>query len=247
MINNTDNRIIATIVRDSIVPALDTVLSNNQNGFRHGRDTSINIRYFNERFYKRLENSKFYDILLVDFSKAFDSISHEAIFKLLNSLGFDSDYINIIKSLFHNAFCYSSSARDSTITFSSGVKQGCPLSPTLFIAITDVLIDMLEHHAEVDVKFYADDAAVGSEDITPKLSKIKECFDVFASHTGLVLNPSKTAMVATGGKKDLRTALDDTGWSQIDITPSIKYLGIHIGHGTTLDEIFKGPYEKMLK
>ena len=247
VINNTDNRIIATIVRDSIVPALDTVLSNNQNGFRRGRDTTINIRYFNERFYKRLENREFYDILLVDFSKAFDSISHEAIFKLLKSLGFDSDYINIIKSLFHNAFCYSSSARDSTITFSSGVKQGCPLSPTLFIAITDVLIDMLEHHAEVDVKFYADDAAVGSEDITPKLSKIKECFDVFASHTGLVLNPSKTAMVATGGKRDLRTALDNAGWSQIDITPSIKYLGIHIGHGTTLDEIFKGPYEKMLK
>jgi ribonuclease HI/exonuclease III len=247
VINNTDNRLIATIIRDSIVPALDTVLSDDQNGFRKLRSTSDNINFFNEKFYGNFENRKFYDILFVDFCKAFDSISHEAIFKLLTSLGFDSNYLNIIKSLFHKAYCNTSKSTDNTISFDSGVKQGCPLSPTLFIAVADVLIDMLSRVAEVDVKFYADDAAIGAEDITPKLSLIKDCFDIFALHTGLCLNPNKSAAIATGGRTTLRNALDSIGWSEIIIAPNIKYLGIYMGHDTTLDDIFKGPYEKMVE
>lgn len=247
VINNTDNRLIATVIRDSIVPALDTVLSNDQNGFREHRSTSDNIKFFNEKFYGNMEEGKFYDILFVDFCKAFDSISHEAIFKLLHSLGFDDDYINIIKSLFHNAFCYTNQSQTTTIPFNSGVKQGCPLSPTLFIAIADVLIDMLSKVAKVDVKFYADDAAIGSHDITPQLPIIKKCFDIFAAHTGLSLNPKKTAVIATGGRSSLRSALDSVGWTDIVVSPSMKYLGIFMGHKASLDEVFKGPYNKMVE
>ena len=245
VINNTDNRLVATIIRDSIAPALDTVLSDDQNGFRDHRSTNDNINYYNEKFYGSMENREFYDILFVDFCKAFDSVSHDAIFKLLDRLGFALDYQNIIKSLFHNAYCYTDQNKTTTITFSSGVKQGCPLSPLLFIMVADVLIDMLDKVTGADIKFYADDAAVGAKNLVPKLSLIKDCFDVFGAHTGLVLNPSKSAVIATGGRTDLRKKLDEIGWGDIVISPNIKYLGVFMGHATTLDDNFKGPYDKM--
>ena len=242
VINNTDNRLIATIIRDSITPALDTVLSDDQNGFRDRRSTSDNINFYNEKFYSSLENREFYDILFVDFCKAFDSVSHDAIFKLLDCLGFTSDYQNIIKSLFINAHCYTDQSKTTFIPFN---KQGCPLSPLLFIMVADVLIDMLSTVTGADIKFYADDAAVGAKNLIPKLSLIKNCFDTFGALTGLVLNPSKTAMIATGGRGDLRKKLDEIGWDEIVISPNIKYLGVFMGHGTTLDDNFKGPYDKM--
>ena len=52
-------------------------------------------------------------------------------------------------------------------------------------------------------------------------------------------------MIATGGRNDLRKKLNEIGWDEIVISPNIKYLGVFMGHGTTLDDNFKGPYDKM--
>ena len=246
VINNCDNRIIATIIRDAILLPLESILSDNQNGFREGRSTISNLEFFNEKFYRALEHNKFYDILFIDFCKAFDSIAHEAIFALLEQIGIGEKYVCIIKALFHNAYCMTNinNSNPAKINFGSGVKQGCPLSPLLFILITDVLIDMLEE-AEVDVKFFADDAGIGDDDITTKLPTLKKIFKTFRKHTGLEMNVSKTVCVATGGRSYLTAALKKVGWSKIKVVDKTKYLGLYIGHGASIDDIFKEPYDKM--
>ena len=247
VINNTDNRIIAAIIQRKIMPSLDTILSDNQTGFRADCSTHDNIDFFNEKFYDALENKRFYDILFVDFLKAFDSISHDAIFKLLSAVGIPTNLVTIIRSLFANAHCFTNfgSANPARINFESGVKQGCPLSPTLFILIADVLIDMLEEVADVTVKLYADDTAIGSENIVPKLKAIKSCFQTFKVYTGLEMNVAKSAVVATGGRISLRVALDNVGWGSLRISGNERYLGTYIGHNTSLDDIFRPPLEKL--
>ena len=75
-INNTDNRILSACLRECITPALESVLSDDQWGFRPGRSVDDNILFFNERFYRSMEEEQIYDILLVDFKKAFDSVAH---------------------------------------------------------------------------------------------------------------------------------------------------------------------------
>lgn len=249
VINNTNNRIIATVIQKSINSAIESILSNNQNGFREGRLTATNIKYYNEKFYAAMENKKFYDIIFVDFLKAFDSIAHEAIFSLLHSINMPKNYINIIQSLFHNAHCFTSfkNANPDRINFYSGVKQGCPLSPTLFILIIDVLLNMLESVNGLQPKFFADDGAIGSKNIIPKLGKIKKIFAVFKKYTGLEMNVCKSAAVATGGRTAFRTALDKIGWNSLPISGNERYLGTYIGHNTTIDDFFRGPYDKFRK
>ena len=248
VINNTDNRIIAAVIQASIQPAVESYLSNNQNGFRPDRTTFTNIDYLNERFYKAMEEGRFCDILFVDFLKAFDSISHEAIFGLLHHLGFSVEYQNIIRSLFHNAHCYTNfkGAKPSKIHFNSGVKQGCPLSPTLFIMVVDVLIDMLESIGGIDPRMFADDTSIVSDDITLHLPQIKATFATFKKYTGLEMNAAKSAIIATGGRTDLRSALDNVGWSALRISGCERYLGTYMGHEVTLDDVFKPPYDKFV-
>ena len=249
VINNTNNRIIATVIQRSINDPIEAILSDNQNGFRHLRSTAPNISYFNEQFYSAHEQHRFYDILFIDFLKAFDSIAHDAIYALLGAINMPNSYINIIKALFHNAYCYTNfgNASPAKIHFHSGVKQGCPLSPTLFILVIDVLLDMFESIPDLTPKFYADDGALGSNNIVNKLPTIKKILTIFKRHTGLEMNVQKSAIVATGGRTHLRSALDDIGWDSLPISDNERYLGTYIGHNTTLDHIFKGPFDKFHK
>jgi ribonuclease HI len=249
VINNTDNRLISTCIRSSISPSLETILSDHQNGFREGRSTDSNIDYFNEKFYSALEDNRFYDILFVDFQKAFDSVSHEVIFALLASLGFDTPTVTIIRSLFRDAHCYTTfkGGTPERIDFHSGVKQGCPLSPTLFIMLMDVLIDMLIHSTDCDVKCYADDMAVGGENIQHDLPTIQRCFQIFGDVTGLEINVSKSALVPTAGATSLRRHVDAVGWKDMPIVDQVMYLGIPIGKAVTLDNVFKIPFDKFVK
>ena len=247
VINNTNNRIIASVIQASIQPSIESILSNKQNGFREKRTTIDNIDYLNKRFYEAMENKKFCDILFVDFLKAFDSIAHEAIFELLKEVGFSSDYQNVIKALFHKAHCYTNfkNTHPEKIFFNSGVKQGCPLSPTLFILVADVLLDMLDDIEGVEPRMFADDTAVVSDNIIPCLPAIKAVFSTFKHYTGLEMNVAKSAIIATGGRKSLRSALDRTGWGMLRISGNERYLGTYMGHEVTLDDIFRHPMDKL--
>jgi len=249
VINNTDNRIISDTICKSITPSTESILSDHQNGFRKGRSVRSNLTFFNEKFYSSFEKGNFYDILFIDFCKAFDSIAHEAIFKLLKKVGFNDGYVNMIKALFDDAFCYTNvkGAKRRIIKFKAGVKQGCPLSPTLFILVVDVLIDMVENTIDIDIKFYADDGALGSQDITKQLPQLISIFKTFRDYTGLEMNPSKTVCIATGGRTYLREALDRAGLDAIEIVGSARYLGLYLGHESTLNDNLTTAYEKLEK
>ena len=249
VVNNTDNRIISTAIRESITPSVDTILSSDQHGFRSNMSVDSNIEFFNEKFYSALDNSKFYDIMLVDFKKAFDSVSHTAIFALIKQIGLPLGYCNAIQALFHNAYCLTTTDRSNPIRidFHAGVKQGCPLSPTLFILLMDVLHDMITNSIKVHIRLYADDVAIGSPNLIPHLPKLKKIFKAFAAATGLHLNTAKTVCVSTGGRSHLRTALDSIGWDDLLIVGSTKYLGIPIGHAANLDEVFTPCHDKLVQ
>ena len=71
-----------------ISPHLDPILGRNQNGFRKGRSTTPQILALIRRLIEELKisNTQAY-IVIVDFSKAFDSVNWKAMLHILLNYG----------------------------------------------------------------------------------------------------------------------------------------------------------------
>jgi len=139
-VNNTDNRIMARVIVNMIAPAAENFVDSEQEAFVPGRDIERHVRAINERFYSAKKAKGKRAILFLDNIKAFDSIDHLFLLKLLEKIGFPPWLVRLVKGLLHEASVDPTFNQkgDFSIRILRGVKQGCPLSP-LFILAMDVL------------------------------------------------------------------------------------------------------------
>jgi len=104
----------------------------------------------------------------LDIADAFGSVRHDALFDLLHHIGLDNDSVELIKALYTNnsTFYSCGDATTDMISVTKGVRQGCPLSMSLFTVYIELLIRPLlaildgyscEDCEPVKVLAYADD------------------------------------------------------------------------------------------
>jgi hypothetical protein len=76
----------------------------------------------------------------IDFAKAFDSIHQESLWKIVRSYGVPDKIIKMIKVFYENYECCISLDNCKMTEYfkiSTGVRQGCILSPILFLIVID--------------------------------------------------------------------------------------------------------------
>ena len=81
-------------------------------------------------------------LVLFDFKAAFPSMSHDYMMAVLDHIGVPRHSLNFIKALYDDNRCVLSCKGRLFDGFavSSGIRQGCPLSPLLFVATIDFLL-----------------------------------------------------------------------------------------------------------
>ena len=90
-------------------------------------------------------------IISIDAEKAFDKIQHPFMIKTLQKMGIEGTYLNIIKAIYDKptANIILNGEKLKAFTLRSGIKQGCPLSPLLFIIVLEILTTAIREEKEI--------------------------------------------------------------------------------------------------
>ena len=134
------NRIILERMKDMV----DPMLRDQQAGFRQNRSCLDQIATLRIIVEQSLEwNSSLY-VNFVDYEKAFDSVDRKTLWKLLRHYGVPTKLVNLIKNSYDGTGCRVIHGGQFTCRFEvkTGVRQGCLLSPFLFLLAIDWIMKM---------------------------------------------------------------------------------------------------------
>ena len=74
------------------------ILTNHQHGFRRGRSCETQLAGLVDELAKSLDNKGQTDLIILDFSKAFDKVPHKRLLYKLNQVGIDGNILKWIET-----------------------------------------------------------------------------------------------------------------------------------------------------
>ncbi|KAF1328041.1 reverse transcriptase, partial [Globisporangium splendens] len=242
---NSDYKIFTRIFATRLRTVLPWLIHHMQAGFVPGRaiPTTIDVLLAAQQRATSDPAMSRAIALLLDFAKAYDSIDRSFLAQALQHLGFPLKFVHLVKVL-HSQTTYKfivNGFLSRKYNVTSGIRQGCPLVPLLFILALEVLYRKIEesdeiHGVELQAAGCATEVRLGgyADDTTIYLSDPKDINAVFAildkygAASGLRVNRHKSAVLP------LNKEYSSTEESVSDIhvlqrEEHCRYLGIQVG------------------
>ena len=231
MLLSAPGKVLSKILLERLKSAIDQKLRKNQAGFRSGRSCSDQIVTLRVIIEQCLEMRKPCIINFVDYQKAFDSLDRNTLWKILAFYGVPRKIIDIIKCMYDNQnvkVLFKGKLSNSFIVL-TGVRQGCLLSPFLFLLAIDFILKYCNTgngfpwagDEELDDLDFADDLAVISDSVNKIQDKTNEIKDR-SEAVGLLINAAKTKILRINIDDNTPVLLDN---EEIEAVNSFTYLG----------------------
>jgi len=229
-------KVFCKIILERMVKLIDAKIRPEQAGFRAGRsciDQANALRIIIEQSVEM--RSPLY-LLFVDYEKAFDSINRECIWAELINLGVPKKIVSLIRSSYDGFACkvLHNGLLSEPFTSISGVRQGCLLSPLLFIIIMDAVVrrssvneprgivfNPLNMNERLECLDYADDKCEMSHRLSDMEAKIADLASE-SSKVGLKINYKKTKEMRINSDNNRSLKLEN---QVIDKVSEFQYLG----------------------
>jgi len=148
---NVDAKIASKTLAKRLDPNLPELIQCSQNAYVKGRSIFDAVRTIDD-ILEYTKHTKMSGILVaIDFEKAFDSLDHTYLLKVLSAFNFGPSFIQWIRTLYSNiSSCIINNGFTSDyFTVGRGVRQGDPLSPLLFILGLEILACSIQKNDKI--------------------------------------------------------------------------------------------------
>ena len=207
---NVVYKVYAALLQRRLSAAHDADLRATQYGFRANRSTLQPLFILRRLQDYSLKTGQPMHILLLDWKMAFDKVDHESMCIAIERLGVHRHYVDIIRDLYKDQTFNTLGMQGSTAQAKphTGIRQGCPLSPYLFIMVMTVLMFDVDRRLRThgiptntwsvgkpvyDLE-YADDTLLIAV-TKPQAEEFLRAIQVESSLYGLSLNFTKTELL----------------------------------------------------
>ena len=211
---NTDYKILAKTLASRLQNVIGKLINDDQTGCLKGRFIGKNIRTIIDVIDFTNYNQIPGLMVMLDFEKAFDSVSWQYLFKTLECYNFGQKYIRWIKLLYNRPSICVTNNGFSTPFFpiSRGIRQGCPISAFLFLLVAETMAESIRasnqikgikisENCTLKLTQYADDTTLFLEDEL-LLKEVFQFLNHFGKCSGLNINKEKTMIMALGTEGD---------------------------------------------
>lgn len=213
-----------------------------QSGFREKHSTLDNVFVLSTVYSQYVQGqNKTLFVAFIDFRKCFDSLDRETMWEKFQSFGLSTRFMNMLKAMFTDVkSCIKVNTSNAVTDYfdcPAGVRQGCTLSPLLFIMFVNDLSTFMEEKGsnyislgllKLFLMFFADDLSL--YDYTVKgLQRKLNYLSEYCAQWGLHVNMKKSNVLVFAPK---RHAKESRVWTyrneEMAVANDYPYLGIQV-------------------
>ena len=242
---NASYKIYSALIKNRLEEQLEQVISETQYGFRKTRSCA-NALHIVRRINDFGEMSQENVItVFLDWEKAFDKVNHNKLIDALKRIGLNQHFLDIVANFYSEPTFQAKyeEQRSEWKKQTSGIRQGCTLSPYLFILLMTVLMYDVKQHTKNKTKncripgitspeiLFADDTTLVATNTRAMHALLHEI--EFQSETyGLKLNKQKCVFFAMNKNNKIHF-LDG---EEMKETENTTYLGANISKNANIKE-----------
>ena len=201
-------KVFSKVLCERIGVVLDAAQPVDQAGFRSGYSCEDHLFTITQLAEQTAEYQLPLWVAVIDFKKAFDCVSHSAIWKALQAQSVPRGYVRLLKELYREQKGrVHTDAESRSFDIKRGTKQGDPLSPKLFNAVLQEVFQKLDplwrtegggiqitQQRQLTNLRFADDVLLTASDATTLERMLTELADA-ALEVGLELHYGKTTVL----------------------------------------------------
>ena len=211
---NVSYKLLSSCLASRMKSVLPLIIHDSQKGFMKGRFIGENIRLLYDTLLLTEKENIPGLLLMVDFEKAFDSVSWLFIEKALHFFNFPNSIIFWFKVLYKKPnSCVSFNGQYSAwFELCRGCRQGDPIAPYLYLVCAEILSLMIRNNKkikgitlrekEILLSLFADDTTLFLDGTEQSFREAIKMLDTFSAMSGLNVNNDKTQISWIGSMKN---------------------------------------------